>query len=205
MHTTFQWGRSPMGLIQIGDKVKVFAQVGLMKESKWLVGSYLDDVPENSAMVEISGNRVIAQKCKVKKFIKATPEDTDKFTKNYWSPLKSIVALGVERLLGPNPPKLEINEEEYSISLQDGWISISPGIEERESIVEFAEHPCWTVSIAVSTGGGYWEPPDVDICDVGSCSNCVNAAQLFVETIWKETNRPFWESASFYDFSEATN
>jgi len=194
-----------MGSIQIGERVKVFTQVGLMKESKWLVGEYLDDVPEDRCMIQVSGNRIISNRNKVKKFTKATQEDTDKFVKAQWPALKSMVSLGVEKLLGPNPPKLEIDEVEYSISVENGWISIAPSIEERESIIGFIECPCWSVAIAVSTGGGYWDPPDVDICDVGSCTNTVSAAQFFIETIWKETNRPFWESASFYDFPDEPN
>lgn len=188
----------------IGESVKVFTEVGLMKKPRWLVGRFLDEIPEKKAMVEVSGNKVISDLNRVKKYIKihynedGTCPVLDEFVNKHWDQLKSVVSTSVAQLLGPKAPKLNIDEQEKIISVDSGWISLSPGVIERESFTEFAEHPTWIVSVSVSTSGSRWDPPDVDICDIGNQANVVNAAQLFVNTIWNETNRGYWESAGFY-------
>lgn len=190
--------------MEINDKVKVFTQVGLMKEPRWLQGTYLDEVPDGHAMVLVSGNRIMCDARKIKKHIRLERDENgncpglDRFIDQYWDQLKSIVSLGVAKLLAPNPPKIEIDEDEHIISIDGGAISIGSSVVEKETFMEFRETPTWAVSVAVGTSGSRWEPPDVDICDVGECQNVVGAAQLFVETIWKEMHRGFWESAGDY-------
>lgn len=188
---------------EIGEKVKVYAEVGLMKKPKWIVGTYLDELPMNGAMVEVHGNKIISDIYRVKRykrleFKNGSCPEVDKFVATYWDTLKNIISAGFTHLLGPKAPKIEIDEEEKIISVQDGWISISPGIVERESIIEFSEHPTWSVSIAFSSHGTWDSPPDVDVSEIGECSNVVGAAELFVNTVWKENNRGFWESAVPY-------
>lgn len=204
MKSVWQLDQRKTMKLEIGDKVKVFTQVGLMKESKWLSGTYLDEVPEGSAMVLVSGNKIISDIRKVKKHTKLERNKDgsclklDRFVEQYWDQLKSLVSTGVASLLGPNPPKIEIDEEDHIISIENGWISISPGTIEKETFLEFIETPTWVTSVSCSTNGSYWEPPDVDVCDIGYNENVVNAAQNFVETIWKERTRSFWESAGEY-------
>jgi hypothetical protein len=192
-----------MTKFNIGDEVKVLTQVGLMKGPKWLVGRFLDEMPENRAIVEVKGHKVVCENHKVKKYRKlivtedGTYPELEEFVSKYWDQLKSVVTVGVAQLLGEKAPKIEINEDDKIISA-DEWISIAPGVVERESFLEFAEHPSWTVSVTVSTSGSRWDPPDVDICEVGEHANVVAAAELFVNTIWKESNRGYWDSAGDY-------
>jgi hypothetical protein len=191
--------------MNIGQRIKAFVTLGLNKTPRWIDGTFLDEVPEGSAMIEVRGNKLIVESRKVKKYTKlsrnpdgSSPEE-DEFVEKHWESLKSVVLLGVAQLL-QSKYVVEVNEEEKIISVENGWISIAPGIVDRESIVEFAEHPTWTVSMAVQWGGGYWDPPDVDLVEVGHSPNVVNVAELFVNTIWKESNRGFWESAMVYDY-----
>mgnify|MGYP006266893325 CR=1 FL=1 len=190
--------------LEIGDEVRVFTQVGLMKAPKWLRGTFLDEVPNDQAMVEVSNNKLIADIRRVKKYRKVG--SIDEFVSKYWKDLKSIISISIPKLLGPNHPQIEINDEDNIISVYNGAISIAPELIDRETFLEFLNTPSWVVSIAVPTGGGAWEPPDVDICAVGDRPHVVNAAELFVETIWKESNKSFWESAAeHYDYEQDQN
>lgn len=183
---------------EIGQPIKI--QVS----DRWLCGTFLDEVPGNKAMVEFRGKKQIWDASKIKKHIKLdrNPDGScpglDEFEKTHWDSLKSVVSLGVAQLLGPNPPSIEIDEDEKMISIDSGWISIHSGTVERVSIIGFVEHPTWCVSMAVSSAGSYWEPPDVDIVEVGEKSNVVAAAELFVSTYWIEKNKSFWDNADIY-------
>lgn len=193
-------------IFEINEKVKTFTEVGLMKKPRWLLASFLDHVPPYSAMLEINGNKVISNYNRIKKYrpleknFKGEYQELNDFVNKYWDSLKKLISMGVNKLLLPKPPVIEINEEDKIISIESGWISICPEIKEYESIIEFFEKPTWSVSVAASTSGGMWEPENTDICEVGEQSNVVCAAQLFVETAWKEINRGFWESAGDYEF-----
>lgn len=187
--------------LQIGDRVKVFTQVGLMKTGRWLTGKYLDDVPDGSSMVEVSGNKVMCDRHKVRKYVRLERDQYGQILSTFWDKtweeLKRAVTLGFN-----NPTvlhhayALDIDEDEKMISIENGWISVSPSTVEKESIISFIEAPCWAISIATTGCQTYWEPADVDVNEVAYSENPINAAQLFVKTVWEESNRPFWDSMS---------
>ena len=188
--------------IQIGDRVKVFTQVGLMKEPKWVRGIFLDHVPEDKAMVEVSGNKILSETRNIKRHVRLPYVDgackgLEEFASNNWSNLKDLTIKAYKEIMGRDPAELKIDDDEKIIYDSTESISIGPAIIERESFSEFREVPCWEVGMVVSDGGSYWEPPSVDEIQVGNQENFVNAANLFIDTLWKETHRSFWDNAGF--------
>jgi hypothetical protein len=182
---------------EIGQAIKI--QVLDRTADKWICGTFLDEVPGDKAMVELRGKKEIWDVCRIKKHMKLdrNPDGScpklDDFVAKHWDNLKKVVTMGVTKIL-TKAPKLEIDEEEKIISVDNGWISISAGTRETVSIVGFVEQPTWYISIAVPTGGSYWEPPDVDTIEIGDSPNVIGAAELFVTTIWKESNKGFWDA-----------
>jgi hypothetical protein len=187
---------------EIGQDIKV------QDSSKWICGTFLDEMPCNKSMVKVRGKEQIWETNKIRKHIKLkrNPDGSrpqlDEFESKYWQHLKNTVSIGLNHIFGDKAPSLEINDEEHIISIGEGWISIAAGVTEDASISGFIEKPTWCVSVAVPTSGSYWEPPDVDIIEIGDCQNTIGAAELFVTTIWKEKNRSFWDDLDMSRYIE---
>jgi hypothetical protein len=184
--------------LNIGDKIKVFTQVGLMKEPRWVCGVFLDHVPDDKAMVEVAGNKILSDIRKVKKhvrlaYVNGVCPELEKFATEHWPKLKAITVKAYERVIGRDPSELIIDDNEKTIHDKTENIFIGPAVVERETFLEFRENPCWGVGMIVCDHGTRWEPPSADEIEVGNNMNWANAANLFIDTLWKETHRDFWD------------
>ena len=168
-----------------------------MNKECWISGEYLDDIPsgsniENYSMVKISGDRVIMVPAnKVKTHVKID-KNCEWWNEN-WEELKNAVSLGMEQVL-KSKYELKMDEEEHIIYVDGENFSIGPSTLERESLTQFTEIACWSISITSATSATYWEPGDVDVNEISKHDFSVSAAQEFIKVIWEEDTRPFWLS-----------
>lgn len=178
------------------DEVKVFAQVGLMKEPKWLRGTLLEaHFPESGYLVQTSGNKIWSDK--VKRYERLVCKDgiypaVIEFENKHWNSLKNFISDAMSKFF-PNE-KLIIKEEEKIISACDEVVTINSGITEVESIASFAEHPVWEVQTWHSIPSTRWEPGDVDCKLIGNAFSSLSGAKIFVDAVWSVHSDCYWTS-----------
>jgi len=182
----------------LGDSIKMFAQIGSMKKPRWIAAKYLDDVPPNNCMVEIHGQSLLFDKDKIRKYIKIAYDkngecpDLIKFQNNHWDYLKKIITPAMDAFHAGVDYRFD--EKEKAVYAFNDALVLSGGVIERESIVSFFETTAWCISITQSIGGSYWEPPSEDSVDLGSAIDSISAAKLFVDTVWKCKCEDYWNS-----------
>lgn len=166
---------------------------------KWEEALVLDEINQEKCIVRYKRKEMVLNTNMVRPFKKlqyvgGRCEDVENFCKQNWNNLKHFVTLGYSHILKHKDNLLSFDDEEKTIYYKDSWISIAPGVLERSTILGFIERPCWEISISVMTSGSWDEPDDVDVVPYGSQENTVSAAQMFIELIWKEENRGFWDN-----------
>lgn len=172
-----------------GDKIKAFVQVGLMRKPKWLRGTLLE-----SNMVEVSGNKVCADKIKLwqpLEYVDGRWPKLDSFREDNWEDLKKVVTDSVERYFPGE--KLRIDDEEKIIYVNDD-LTVAAGVREMETIAAFREIPVWTVSYFKGIAATRWEPEDVEEVNCGDSSTTIGAARILVDNLWKFHTEGYWES-----------
>lgn len=196
----------------IGDfPLPTSIKANIFKNGKqmWVEGVVLDEMPSVAkCIVEIKGKELIMPLKDVKIFEKFKYVDgkcvaIEDFSRKFWNSLKLAVTEGFRYVLKQDISLLTFDDEENTIYYKNDFVSISLGSMEKTSLTRFVEVPCWEISVAQSIPGSRFEPPDVDLIVVGNCENTIGAAQLFVETIWKEEGRGFWDSLDYTIVSEA--
>lgn len=173
-----------------GDKVKCFAQVGLMKEPRWLNGIFVEP-----GIVEIHGNRVCLETGKIKGW-RPLPHDDNgcpavrEFTQSNWENLCRIVTQASDNFI-PNDTVV-FDEDEKTIEI-DG-ITIAADYTEVTTIADIRETPCWTVSYWVQSSYSYLQPPDADEVVCGHAFNNYDAARLLIDSVLKCRADAYWDS-----------
>lgn len=176
------------------DKVKVFAQVGLMKEPRWLNGILLEDsFPESGYLVQTSGNKVWSDKVKrlyTLDCVDGVYPKVVKFEDKNWNDLKDLITKGINNFFPKEP--IVIKEEEKIISAYNDMVTISADITEVESISAFYEHPVWAIHTWHETASTRWEPADVDCKLFGNAFNSIDGAKCFIDAVWSIVSEGYW-------------
>lgn len=175
--------------MKIGDKVKAFVQVGLMKEPRWLRGTLVSE-----GVVEVNGNHLSLERDKIMRWQPLEYENGEcQAIKDYadstWDQLKELVNDAVAHFLPGE--KVEVDEKEKTITVHE--VSISPGLHEIKTIAAFREMPTWNVSYWKYIPSTRWEPPDADEVDCGH-GGPFQAARILVDTILKFSADAYWDS-----------
>jgi len=176
-------------MFKTGDKVRVNAKLGKMRESKWIEGTILESDFEDDVLVETRFQKVWSSRKAVKIFKKLEYDSTnhvwpavEEFKNKYWNDLKSSVSKALEEFF-PNI-KMVVDEEEKIINIDD--FSIGSEIEERETLTSFIELPVWNVSVETYCPGNRDEPPSSDLSDVGSSASSIGAANILIKSLMDE-------------------
>lgn len=181
--------------MKANDEIRVFAKLGLMKEPRWLKGKMLEEhFPEDGYLVEVNGNKIWAEKDKVKRYEKLSENDVIDFENKTWESLKKLIIEAMNKFF-PNID-YKINEEEKIISANCDAVTIGCDKDEVESIVAFRERACWSVLIWKTIPATRFEPQDVDSILFGNGYNVFTGASIFMDGVWK--------SISDYHFEDAT-
>ena len=186
-------------MFKTGEKVRVNAKLGNMRESKWIEGTILESDFEDDVLVETKFQKVWVPKNArtVKKYEKLEYDSTnhvwpavEEFKNKYWNDLKSYVSKALEEFF-PNV-EMVVDEEEKIINIDA--FSIGSGIEERETLTSFIELPVWNVSVETYCPGNRDEPPSSDLSDIGSSASSIGAAQILIESMMKDKIGSYFES-----------
>lgn len=180
-----------------GDEVKVFVQIGLMREPKWLIGEISRFHPfadSKNIIVNVSGNRLCLTREKVRLWEPTTQKEIDQFSESGWERLKDAVEKGMKEFFPDE--KVSYDDAEKSISVGE-HLYISAGSAEIKTIVSFREVPVWVVTEYVGVPATRWEPEDVSENERGSSANPVSAAKIFVDSLWNAKAEGFWESLHY--------
>ena len=109
-------------MFKTGDKVRVNAKLGKMRESKWIEGTILESDFEDDVLVETRFQKVWSPRRAVKMFKKLEYDSTnhvwpavEEFKNKYWNDLKSSVSKALEEFF-PNI-KMVVDEEEKIINI----------------------------------------------------------------------------------------
>lgn len=177
--------------MKIGDKVKAFVQIGLMRNPKWIKATLVE---ENT--VEVHGNRLHLDRGKIKGWSPLPHDDEGcpkvrEFAQTQWEELKATVTEAAKHFL-PNE-EVKFDEEEKTVEI--AGVSLHPDLTEIETIAEFKEIPCWVASYWVTTYS-HSEPPDADEVICGHAGSPDNAARLLIDSVLKERANAYWESVS---------
>jgi hypothetical protein len=189
-------------MFKTGDKVRVNAKLGKMRESKWIEGTILESDFEDDVLVETRFQKVWSSRKAVKIFKKLEYDSTnhvwpavEKFKNKYWDDLKSCVSKALEEFF-PNI-KMVVDEEEKIINIDN--YSIGSGIEERETLTSFIELPVWNVSVEAYYEGNIDEPPSSDLIDVGSSASSTGAARFLIESMMKDKIGSYFDNIVGFD------
>jgi hypothetical protein len=184
-------------MFKTGDKVRVNAKLGNMRESKWIEGTILESDFEDDVLVETRFQKVWSPRRSVKIFKKLEYDSTnhvwpavEEFNNKYWDDLKSCVSKALEEFF-PNV-EMEVDEEEKIINIDS--FSIGSGIEERETLTHFIELPVWNVSVETYCPGNRDEPPSSDLADIGSSAFSIGTAQVLINSMMKYKIGSYFEN-----------
>lgn len=174
--------------MKVGDKIKAYVQVGLMKKPRWIRGTMLED-----GMVEVSGNKLKPDCMNVKlwqplKYIDGRCPEIESFRDENWEGLKRVVTESVARFFPED--EVRVDEDEKIISVAD--INVCVGVKEAASIAAFREVPVWTVTYFRHVPATRWEPDDVDEVNCGDSSTTIGAARILVDALWKFHTDGYW-------------
>lgn len=177
--------------MKIGDKVKAFVQIGLMRNPKWIKATLVE---ENT--VEVHGNLLTLERGKIKGWSPLPHDDEGcpkvrEFAQTQWEELKESVLKAALHFLPDDSVKFD--EEEKTVEI--AGVSLHPDLTEIETIAEFKEIPCWVASYWVTTYSRS-EPPDADEVICGHAGSPDNAARLLIDTVLKERANAYWDSVS---------
>lgn len=182
-------------MFKTGEKVRVNAKLGNMRESKWIEGTILESDFED-ILVETRFQKVWSPKNKVKQYNKLEYDSinqvwpaVEEFKNKYWNDLKSYVSKALEEFF-PNV-EMVVDEEEKIINIDA--FSIGSGIEERETLISFIELPVWNVSVETYCPGNRDEPPSSDLSDIGSSASSIGAARILIESMMKDKTGSYFE------------
>lgn len=182
--------------MKIGDKVKVFTQVGLMKKPEWLRGTLVED-----GVAEVHGNRIATEYGKVKLWKPIPHDDTGcpkvrEFALNQWEELKQVVTNAVRHFL----PEKEVKFDDQEKTVEVEGVTLYPDHKEMETIAEFREIPCWTASYWVTTYSRT-EPPDADEVVCGHAFNATQAARILIDSVLKNRADDYWQGVADEQYS----
>lgn len=170
-------------------------------EGIWEDALILDEIDSSRCIVKWRGYTVIVDTKLIRPFKKleynenGVCKESEQFYNQNWNYLKRFVTLGYSSVLNYDNKLLSFDEEEKIIYYKNDWISVGPGTLEKSSILGISERPCWEISMSVMMRSSSWdEPDDVDIVECGQSENTLAAAQTFIELIWKEENRGYWDN-----------
>lgn len=184
--------------MKIGDKVKAFVQIGLMRKPEWLQATLVE---ENT--VEIHGNRLHLERGKIKGWRPLPYDGTSfpdlrDFAESNWQELKETVLAAASHFL----PDEEVKFDEEEKTVEIAGVTLEARCTEIETIAEFKEIPCWTAFYWVTTYSRN-EPPDADEVICGHARLSDHAARLLVDSVLKERADNYWQGVADTKYAQS--
>lgn len=186
--------------LKMGDMVLAQCKIGLQKKETENQGHF---VREDGAMLvcEFAGDQLrYLSPDKVKKFEPIDHEQMQRECLSEFPKVAESVKLACEKLLPSEEFRMGIggnvdfNEEDATISLLNGIVTIEPAPCRVNTIVGIRELAGWEVSVFRDIPATRMDPPDVDQSSVGIVRGDLNVAQLVVQTLFKIKTDAYFES-----------
>lgn len=184
------------------ENYKVFVQLGKQKNPKWTNGKVLKRYNNNTYLVETHGQELVLTNDCIKLYKKSTYNKEKRsfneiieFTEKNWDDLKNIITDAMDEFFPDE--KINIDENEKIIYALQDQLSISGGIFEIESLTCFQDVAEWSVVAYKPIPATRYEPEDVDEVYLGHSMNNINAAKIFIDSIWNLKCENYWDNKSY--------
>lgn len=183
----------------IGDLVLAHCMIGSQKKDTENKGIF---IRQDGAMFVCKFARSQIRFISRDKVNKYLPIDHDQMQREClaeFSKVANSVKMACENLLSPEDFRtpeggFEFNEEDATISLFNGIVTIEPAPCRVNTIVGIRELAGWEVSVFRDIPATRMDPPDVDQSSVGIVRGDLNVAQLVVQTLFKIKTDAYFES-----------
>ena len=181
-----------------GDLVLAMCMIGLQKQETENQGHFCHEDGDMLVCEFVGQQRRTLDRSKVQKYESISHGRLMAACKSEFPAVATSVREACEKLLAPEDYgyKIDVSEEDMTVSLCGGYISVEPAAHRTKVIGGIREFPGWEVSVWKDIPATRDNPPDTEQIRVKIARGDLNVARIVVETIFTLKANSFFENIS---------